>query len=228
MERHIDVIGEGNFTEMATRFVAEVVVEVKGSAKCTVISEVTDFQNEALNVIRESGIAEDEISEGGLLSYQPWYWIRKPGQSARRKIILKVAEFPRLNTSLEALEPLRGDKRRIISVNLKQPEFDSTTSSRANALVAAFQDAREKAENLAKTLGRKLGNVLHVVEGRPSHRRSGFTGDEDWYGDEERFRRAGSSELYASIDCAVEDPGYNPANPTRDIWVKCRVRFELD
>lgn len=227
-QRYIEVSGEGCFTETASRFVAEVSVEVRAAKKETVLEEVREFWDSAIALLRKNGIADSEIVEGGIDYFRPWYWRNKPGQTGTRKIILKVSDFDRLNSALEALEPLRAGERRSLTVDLKQPEFESTTDSKSNALSAAFDDAKAKAEALVQKMGAVLGDVLRVEEGRTARRRSGFSGDDDWYGDGDRFGGYGGAVvLAAGAGAGDEDDEFTPANPTRDIWVKCRVRFSI-
>ncbi len=92
----------------------------------------------------------------------------------------------------------------------------------------AFCDAKAKAEMLAEHMGVSLGDVLRVEEGRIARRRSGFSGDDDWYGDGERFGGYGGAVvLAAGAGAGVDDNEFTPADPTRDIWVTCRVRFSI-
>ena len=223
-QQYIEVTGEGSFTETANRYVAEVSVEVRAARKETVLSEVREFWSEAIASLRENGIADTEIAEGGVDYFRPWYWRKKPGQTGARKIILKVPSFDRLNTALEALEPLRSGERRSLTVDLKQPEFDSSSVAKSNALSAAFSDAKTKAETLAQQMDVELGDVLRVEEGRTNRRRSGFSNDDDWNGDGDRFGGNGGAVVLAAGG-AGDDDDFSPAGPTRDNWVKCRVRF---
>ena len=226
--RYIEVTGEGCFTETANCYVAEVSVEVRAAKKETVLEEVREFWTAAIASLRENGIADTEFAEGGIDYLRPWYWRKRSGQTGTRKIILKVADFDRLNSALEALESLRLGERRTLSVDLKQPEFDSSSDAKSNALCAAFGDAKFKAETLAKQMGANLGNVLLLEEGRAARRRSGFSGDDDWYGDGDRFGGYGGAVvLAAGGGAAGDDDDFSPADPTRDIWVKCRVRFSV-
>ncbi len=228
-QRYVEVTGEGCFTETASCYVAEVSVEVRAAKRETVLDEVREFWTTALASLRENGILDSEIAEGGIDYFRPWYWRKKPGQSGTRKIILKVPAYDRLSAALEALEPLRSGERRSLSVDLKQPEFDSTADASSNALSAAFSDAKAKAGTLAREMGVILGDVLRVEEGRTARRRSGFSGDDDWHGDGDRFGGYGGAVvLAAGAGTEDDDDEFTPTNPTRDLWVKCRVRFSIN
>lgn len=70
----------------------------------------------------------------------------------------------------------------------------------------------------------RLGQVLSVEEGKQAKRNSGFTGDEDWTGDDSRFAMGGGVLLAA----AANEPEPILQRPTRTIYVNCRVRFALE
>ena len=75
-------------------------------------------------------------------------------------------------------------------------------------------------------MGCELGPVIHLEEGSSSRRSSGFTGDDDWSGDSDRFS-GGGIVLAAAGDLAEDNEEITLENPTRTIWVKCRVRFHV-
>jgi uncharacterized protein YggE len=227
MDRYIEVIGEGQFEEMASRFIAAVVLEVRASKDETALAEVSELFREAIVALNDTGITEEEIVEGGTDFYRPWYWKRSVGQNAARRILLKVKDFARLNRALEKLEPLqsRNKERKTVTVDMRQPEFDASSEAKAAALAMAFQDARDKAQRLAATMSGRLGRVIHAEEGGWAKRSSGFSGDEDWGGDSSRFAMGGGFVLAAAGAAAESEPELQ--KPTRMIFVKCRVRFEL-
>jgi len=228
MERYIEVIGEGQYIETASRFIAEVTVEVRAGKDETAIREVAELWAESLASLRESGITESEIVEGGTDFRRPWYWKKQVGQNAARKIILKVSDFGRLNLALEKLEPLqsRNKERKSISVDMRQPEFDNSSDAKSSALAEAFQDAMAKASRLASAMNCKLGQPIHIEEGGWAKRGSGFSGDEDWGGDYSRFAMGGGIMLAAGGAAAEPEPDLQ--RPTRSIFIKCRVRFGIE
>lgn len=229
MDRYIEVIGEGQFDESAMRFIAHVTFEVRAGKDETAFREVAELYADGLSLLRESGIADDEIIEGGLDFQRPWYWKKQVGQSCARKVILKVADFSRLSLALERLEPLqaRNKERKSISVDMRQPEFDDASTGRSSALASAFEDAKTKASSLAAVMNCKLGNPIYVEEGGSAKRNSGFSGDEDWWGDDSRFPYGGGIVMAAAGGAAAAEPAPEPQRPTRTIFVKCRVRFSI-
>ena len=231
MERYIEVIGEGEFLESAVRFVADVVLEVRASKDETAVRELAEFWAAAFESLREGGIRDDEMIEGGTDVYRPWYWKKKVGQNVTRKIRLTVGDFSRLNSALDRLEPLqsRHMDRKTISVDMRQPEFEDSNDSRSLVLARAYEDARAKAVRLATAMNCLLGEPIHVEEGGWTKRSSGFSGDEDWGGDSSRFAWGGIVMAAAGGAAAPADhtPEQELQRPSRTIFVKCRVRFSL-
>jgi uncharacterized protein YggE len=228
MERYIEVIGEGEFVETASRFIAQITLAVRAARDETALAESSEFCAQVLAVLRESGIADDEIVEGGMDFFQPWYWKKQVGQNAIRKIILKVTDFNRLNAALEKLEPLqsRNKERKTISIDMRQPEFDDTSEAKASVLAQAFEDAKAKATRLATAMNCTLGQPIHAEEGSWSKRNSGFSGDGDWWGDDSRFAPAGGMMMMAGGTLSEAEPELQ--RPTRTVLVKCRVRFGIE
>jgi uncharacterized protein YggE len=228
MDRYIEVIGEGQFVETASRFIAELTLEVRATKDETAFREVAELCSEALAILRDAGIGDDEIIEGGTDIRLPWYWKKKAGQSAARKVVLKVAEFGRLNHALEQLEPLqsRNKERKTVSVDMRQPEFQDAGGAKANALAQAFEDAWAKAERLAIAMNCELGRPIQFEESGWARRNSGFSGDEDWGGDYSRFA-SGGGFMWAAGGAAAAEPEPDLQRPTRTIFVKCRVRFAI-
>lgn len=226
MERYIEVIGEGQYLETASRFIAEVTVEVRAGRDETALREVAELCAEALASLRASGITNSEIVEGGTDFRRPWHWKKQVGQNAARKIILKVSDFGRLNLALEKLEPLQSQnkERKSISVQMRQPEFDNPSDAKSTALAQAYQDAMAKASSLATTMNCKLGKPVYIEEGGWARRSSGFSGDEDWSGDYSRFLVGGN--LAEGDATAKAEPELQ--RPMRNIFIKCRVRFGIE
>lgn len=227
MDRYIEVIGEGQFIETATKFIAEVMLEVRAAKDETAMRELGEFCAEALAILREAGILDEEFVEGGADFHRPWYWKKKVGQSAVRKIILKVSDIDRLHRALEQLEPLqsRNKERKTISIEMRQPVFENSDEAKSAVLAQAFQDAKAKASRLAAAMGCTLGQPIEAEEGGWSKRNSGFSGDEDWWGDQPRFGGGGGIVMMAGA--AAAEPAPTPQRPTRTIFVKCRVRFAI-
>jgi uncharacterized protein YggE len=228
MKRYIEITGEGSYTETAARFVTDISVVVRVAKKETAFDKVNDFATEVIQTLLTSGLEESELVEGGTDYFRPWYLRKKAGQTGVRKIIVKVADLKRLYSALETLEPLRKAERRSLNIQMRQPEFETTSESKTAALKSAFSDAKARVTELASEMGVTLGKVIHVEEGRSSHRASGFGDDDDWMGDSDRFSGGGIRLAAGAGGGAEDEEEVSLAHPTRTIWVKCRVRFSVD
>lgn len=225
MDRYVEVVGEGQYVETAVRFIADVTLEVRAARDETAQRGVGELWDEALTLLRDAGILDDEIVDGGGELQRPWYAKRQAGQIAVRKIVLRVADSDRLTHALELLEPLQvgHEGRRTISVAMCQPEFADEGDGRAMALAIAFRDAQTKASRLVEAMNGRLGQPIQVTEVGMSRRNSGCLGDPDWSGDASRFDASHGVVLMAGESASQPEP----ATPTRTVFVKCRVRFAL-
>ena len=227
MERYIEIIGEGSYVEEAALFVADVSVEVRAAQKETAFDEANEFAKEVIRTLMLSGIEQEELVEAGSGYFRPWYLRKKAGKTAVRKVTLKVPDLSRLYAALEAIEPLRKVERRSLDVHMRQPVFETSSDAKAAALKDAFNEAKYKGLELANEMGCDLGPVIYFEEGRSSRRSSGFSGDADWWGDSDRF--SGGAVMVAAAREATtdDDDGITLQSPTRSIWVKCLVRFQI-
>ena len=231
MNRYIETKGEGQYQSAVARYLADVSLEVRAANNDTAFAEVAELRTQAIAVLLGNGIDRHELSEGRTEFKRPWFWKRKAGQSATRKVTIKASEIGRMIGALEALEPLqeKDKQRKTVSVDMRQPEFNDSPELEAAALSDAFDVAKMKANAIADRIGAKLGDVLHLEEGKRSKRNSGLIGDADWGGDDSRIGFGGAVMLAApggggdgtdAIDESLEES-------SRTIFVTCTVRFSL-
>ena len=64
MERFIEVIGEGQFTEVASRFIAAVVSEIRAAKDETALTELAELFRDAINTLRDAGITDEPENRG--------------------------------------------------------------------------------------------------------------------------------------------------------------------
>lgn len=226
-DRYIEVVGEGRFDEHVASFIASITVQVRSAKDDTSLDEVDEMWRAVVSTLRQAGITDEEIVEGGTSYFHPWYWKKKPGQRAVRKVLLKVRDFSRMNSALAEIEPLQAGERKSITVNMRQPEFDASVEEKSAAFDSAFAEARSKATRLAQLAGVELGPVVHIEEGRSARRASGFLGDEDWGGDSDRFGLTTGGVVMAASGGLDDQSEFNLQTATRSVFVRCRVRFEI-
>jgi uncharacterized protein YggE len=199
---------------------------VRAAKEETSLQQAGELAARCVERLTAAGIARDEIEEAGLDLQRPWWQRRKEeskvGKEATRRLRVRCPDFRRLAAGLSAIESVAGGQRDTVDVSMKAPVFTSDESVRTAALRSALSAARDKAAALAEESVMTLGAVLRVEEGSPVQRHSGFAGDQDWWGDSERFG-AGRGYLMESVG---EDAPPLPT-PSRTVWVRCRARFEL-
>lgn len=226
-DRYIEVVGEGRFEERPSRFVAAITVQVRAGKGAAALDELDEFWRAVVSTLRQAGLTDDEIVEGGTSYFHPWYSKKKSERFGVRKVILKVRDFGRMNAALAELEPLQSGERKSIAVNMRQPDFDAGVEEKAAAFESAFAEAHSKAARLAQLAGVELGPVIHIEEGRSGRRGSGFSGDEDWGGDSDRFGPSTGVVMLGAPGSADDESEFNLQTATRSVFVKCRVRFEI-
>ena len=75
MSGFIEVIGVGRYTETIVNYRASMTLEVNSVWVETAVREVTELRSECVRRIRESGITEEELREGGIEVSRPWSFV---------------------------------------------------------------------------------------------------------------------------------------------------------
>ncbi|NHZ79586.1 DUF541 domain-containing protein [Massilia sp. CCM 8695] len=181
MDSYIEVTGQSSLVEQVTTYRADLSLSVRAAQADTAISEAGALRDDCIRVLKSSGIAPDEMSEGGNATWQPWFWKKsKPGQERAFKILIACSEAKRLYTALDALQPIFEHQRYTLNVSMLKPQFEASDAERAQAHAAALADARGKAQLIASESGVRLSFVSQVEELGMTVGRSGTYGDEDW------------------------------------------------
>jgi uncharacterized protein YggE len=168
--------------------------------------------------LKENGLADEELSEGGSEVWRAWFWKRKPGQEVSSKILVACADQARLLKALAALEPLFAGARETLSVSMRQPKFETSSEERHAAMSNAIADARRSAETIARASALKITGVSQVEEIGDHKGRSGVYGDEDW-----RWAAAGGAATMGA-----EEAPQSLEAATRRVMVRYRVRFSVE
>jgi uncharacterized protein YggE len=219
METYVEVIGSADHAEVVSEFRADVTLVVRASKSETAVREALELRAECIRKLRESGLADGELQEGGAQAWRPWFWKKAVGQEAAQKILVSCADVQHLYQALSSLEPLFENQRYTISVDMRRPRFSSDPSSKQTTRRAAIADARAKAEAIAAEAGLRVTGVTQVEELHEQAGRSGMYGDEDWRG-----------PMVIDAAWAPSDGGqYEPLeNASRMVTIRCRVRFSVE
>jgi len=211
MDRYVEVTGEARAQETATEYYARLEVEVRAAPKGGAGATARDLRNTVVRTLREAGLRDDELVEGGEGMSRSWWWRKKHDREASHTIHVKCVDYVRMVRALAALEPLAGDKRTNIDVHMPPPKFEGTPEARVRARVEALRDARAKAEVLAAEAGVKIMGVLRIEELDGRSRR----GDYDSHG-----------VLYSRV--AEADFEHDELSaPTREVTYTYRMFFAI-
>ena len=218
MDPFIEVVGQGTLTEKVAEYRMDLSVTVRAAQGDVALKEATELRSRCIRTLKESGIKDSELTEGGGQVWRPWFWKKKPGKEASHKILIACPDWDRLFKALGALEPLFDNQRSSLSVSMRQPKFEAMSSERTIAMSSAITDAKSSAEIIAHEAALRITGVIQVEELDQRKGRSGAYGDESWH---DAYAIAGaaavSEEAPESIDAAV-----------RQIVLRYRVRFSVE
>ena len=169
------------------------------------VSYVNQRVAEIIEIVKRFGIAEDDIKTQSISIYQEEKVIEitrtsEPGAwRASNTIEIKLRDINRASELVDTLNKTEA-------TNVYGPSFaiDDSDKAEASLLEEAVNDARQKAEKLAKAGGRKLGRVINIVEGGgvspvPMLERAVGLG-----GDSSTPVEPGTSTIYKSVSVTFE------------------------
>ncbi|WP_167229231.1 SIMPL domain-containing protein [Massilia rubra] len=221
-ESYIEVTGESSLIEQVTTYRADLSISVRATTTDNAITEAGALRDDCIRVLKSSGIAPDEMSEGGNAIWQPWFWKKnKPGQERTFKILLACAEAKRLYVALDALQPIFEHQRYTLSVSMLAPKFDASEAERTAAHAAAIANARNAASIIAAEAGVRLAFVSQVESLGAHIEHSGAFGDQGW-------ARAGAMRSIGGASGDDNEPAYIELEGARRVsMLRYRVRFGI-
>jgi hypothetical protein len=219
MDNYIEIAGQAWLVEQVEEYRADLTLTVRAAQADTALSEGAGLRDQCIRTLRDAGIGQDEMSEGGKEVWRPWYWKKKEvGQESAFKILLACPDAGRLYAALDALQPLFANARYTLTVSMRKPQFGEAEGAREEAQTAAIGDARAKASLLAAAAGVRLGAVCQVEELDTMTGRSGSYGDQDW----------GAYPMAAGAAGGGDEPAFDELKgATRKSRIRFRVRFGL-
>ena len=159
----IQVSAEGSINVMPDFIRIHIGIEKTGDGKANIKRDVDRITRQVLDAAQKLGIAEEHI-EASQFSIQPHYdWRdrqrRLAGETVRRSVNIKLYDLTQYTALAAAMAKLD-----ITRMQQQGFDFEDITEHHNQALVKALQQAQQKAELIAKTVGGKLGKVYQVVE----------------------------------------------------------------
>lgn len=219
MDQFVDVVGEATRNESAARHCGELCIKVHGGTAERAFQSLAKKTDEARTRLAEAGVAADEQFEGGVEAWRAWHSFVWPRYGCHRSIIVRVTEFERFVRLQERMVEQLGRDTRSESIEwrLLPKVFESTSESRSQALVRAFEDARQKGAALCGTMGCTLGATIRVQEQPPAAPAKSFHPFDDL--DDP------SSVLYCYGDDSQREPALQQDITTSP--VRCFCRFAI-
>ncbi len=112
---YIEVTGSADYTEEVDRYVAELQLSARAAAGEVALAEAAELRTRVIERLRESGLQSDELIEGGMAAWSPWFWKKKVGQEAFHKIIVKCGDLgqagkPRCIFAFDSPSPQRPER----------------------------------------------------------------------------------------------------------------------
>src|SRR3989344_195863 len=167
-DQTITVMGSSEKQKKNERATYSAGVTVTNADKAKAVSEATDKSNRIAQSIKQFGIPQEDMKtstlnimqdqesyyDNGILKYRPGNWRVSINIEIVLKDIKRIDDLTNLLTSLETTD--------LYGPNLS---LDSSNEDESVLLAAALENAREKADALAQSSGRRLGKLVSVVEG---------------------------------------------------------------
>ncbi|NND80997.1 MAG: SIMPL domain-containing protein [Gammaproteobacteria bacterium] len=159
----INVSGIGEIEAEPDQAVLSVSVTAQKALLAAAKSEADERYQSVLNVIKNAGIA-DKYVKGTQLSAQPQYDYRDGkrvyrGERVSRSLAITVNDLEQISPLIQALV-----EQGVSTIDGVQSGFQDRAGLEQQALGAAADDAKRKAEFLAQRLGRSLGQAFLINE----------------------------------------------------------------
>lgn len=162
------VTGEGSSQEKNQIASFNAGINIIRDKKEEAINEVNQKTKELIDSVKNFGIPEADIKTQNMSVYQ----MQDPGRvevnnkwSVNNSIEVILRDVNKTNELADLLN--KSGANNVYGPNFRMDENNNQTG--INLYNSAIGDAREKAEIIAKTSGRKLGKVVGVVEGGSSN-----------------------------------------------------------
>lgn len=220
MIRFIEVVGVGRYTESVVQYRAYLTVEVNDARVDAATREATALRVECIRRIRESGITDQELREGGAEVARHWSSKEEAEKThdARQRLLISCDDPQRLMRAISSVDSLFTDTRYTLAISMGNHLFRAAPAAKRGAERAAFADAEVKARNLASVAGLTVLAPLELAELEGAASLTGAFGD---------FGGVGAT-LGASAGSIGDDSGESLFAAIRTVAVRFRVRFATE
>lgn len=160
-DQGITVVGEAK-TQLKNQVASfSVGVNVNKAKKDEAVNEVNEKMAKLIEDIKAFGVKQEDIKTQGMSINENQNWETKIKEwYASNSIEIILRDVDKASSFADLLA-----KSGATSVYGPSLRVDDSNEAEKGLYDAAMKDAREKAELIAKTAGRKLGKVINVVDG---------------------------------------------------------------
>lgn len=159
----ITIQGEGKITSKPTLALVQFGVVTQSPTPAQAQSTNTAKMNTVTQAMKDLGIAEDDLETSGYSLNPNYDYSKSPmviqGYILTQNLSIKVRDFDKVGTVLE-----RGVALGINQVNTVQFTIDEPAQLRDQARMEALEDAKKKADALARALGVDIVRVVSFSE----------------------------------------------------------------
>lgn len=157
------VTGVGRVTVTPDRLQAQLRVASSATDVAEALSTLTSRNRAVLSAIAEHGVPSDDVSTTGLHVEERYRERRNEPRtySASHRITVTLDDAQRFGELVSRLVEVGGEDLRVDDVHHLLPDQPAL---HRQARDEAFADARGRAEQLAALAGRRLGNVVSVLD----------------------------------------------------------------
>ena len=167
--RHIEVVAPASVSRRIESYRARIEITVTTRKQQSCLDESLTLRDRVMSALTESGIADDDIEEGGgHVTQSSW----SSSKTVVHSLQVSNAEMSVLVQAMANVEHVFATLKhrwfsgvkRDFSFSVPTPEFADDPNAAEKALKNAVANARVKATILAEEAGVKLGKLLAIVE----------------------------------------------------------------
>lgn len=171
---HVKVVGIGVVEEEPDQATLNITIEAKEPSLVTAKKVADDKYRSVMKVIEAAGIPEKDIKATRIEANPVYEWKNNAriykGERVSRSLAITINDLDKVSSLMQSIV-----ESGVSRINGLQTGFKDLKALQNLALGAAADDARNKAEFLAKRLGRDLGDAYSITEnnrgaGQPAFR----------------------------------------------------------
>ena len=160
---HVKVVGIGFIEQEPDQATLNITIEAKEPNLVAAKNVADDKYSSVLEVIKAAGISEKDIKATRIEANSVYEWKNNTrvykGERVSRSLAITINDLDKVSPVMQSIV-----ESGVSSINGLQTGFKDLKALQNLALGAAADDARAKAEFLAKRLGRDLGEAYSITE----------------------------------------------------------------